>query len=272
MMNYYIKLAFPSRLTFIKRLLGLTEITQSALEARVTVWWPPPAVPWETSCDSQPHFGGWFPFGPRGIPIYELLPSCRFLPSLHYCVSTAPCTVLCVFPIPISLVVALLSSLPLCASAGDFASVYAVSTLSDKTTSSVHAEAGSQTSEQPSHKFQELLTFAVIRPGLRCLGRPWALTRAGGTPADLTKSWNPFVPGQTLAMSHWHAPGFVLPPMPCDAHWGPEHLPSPPFTLIYCSVGWRASGQAKTCLNLLPSCFLSASLRWIGHSLSALVA
>lgn len=37
MTKCFIKLALPSRLTFIKRLLGWTEIMQSALEEGVTV-------------------------------------------------------------------------------------------------------------------------------------------------------------------------------------------------------------------------------------------
>lgn len=53
-----------------------------------------------------------------------------------------------------------------------------------------------------------------------------------GTPIDLRKSWNLFVPGQRLITSPLHAPEFVLPLMPHNTHWEPELPLSLPFTAV----------------------------------------
>lgn len=52
MMNCFIKLMLPSRLTFMNRLLAWAEIMQSALENGVGMWFPRPEPPWEASSDS----------------------------------------------------------------------------------------------------------------------------------------------------------------------------------------------------------------------------
>lgn len=219
-MNSCIKLMFPPRLTLIKRLLGCTEIMQCALEVGVTVWSPQPAVRWETICDSESHLGGWFPFGPRGIPIYKLLPSHRLLPSLHW-VSTDPsqnlscfypCSPLagCSFP-------GLFAPLPQCTRL--YISASCSHSFRQKTSPLYMQKQEVRRLNSLPTNFKNYSRSLSSSLGCDAWAGPRALTGAGGTPGNLGKSWIQFVPRQTLAASRLHAPGFVLPPMTRDAHW-----------------------------------------------------
>lgn len=94
----------------------------------------------------------------------------------------------------------------------------------------------------------------------------------------MRKSWNLFVPGQTLATSRSHAPRSVLPPMPHDAHhigapggWAssqPTSHTSPPL----CVVKSRPEGRHRRVSTYCPRVVCLHYLRWISHSLPAFVA